>query len=287
MSPISCGSGGGTSVAPGSSGRFTVGTQRVPFAQADQYCRTNAQTLASIHSAAEQQQAAAVCQSMDPGESYGCWIGFEDSGSEGGFVWSDGSNVDFVNFSPGEPNDAFGDWDNTNSGYTETQARGAGEDVVAMSFRGTRRGRWNDETASPDMSGFSWGMNFPLCQSQVPPSDHTKLRVWGVGATTSLNIRICVDADDYREPAPPFFPKSPDQNRCLCSVYFQDDRLWLQYGGNWGAAGNADLCPEDYNGKAYVSEQEWDISGLQACTPGSTCPVSKVFTDTRFMVPQG
>ena len=73
----------------------------------------------------------------------------------------------------------------------------------------------------------------------------------------------------------------------MCSVYFQDDRLWLQYGGNWGAAGNADLCPEDYNGKAYVSEQEWDISGLQACTPGSTCPVSKVFTDTRFMVPQG
>ena len=79
----------------------------------------------------------------------------------------------------------------------------------------------------------------------------------------------------------------PDQNRCLYSVYFQDDRLWLQYGGNWGAAGNADLCPEDYNGKAYVSEQEWDISGLQACTPGSTCPVSKTFTDTRFMVPQG
>ena len=84
MSPISCGSGGGTSVAPGSSGRFTVGTQRVPFAQADQYCRTNAQTLASIHSAAEQQQAAAVCQSMDPGESYGCWIGFEDSAQDGG-----------------------------------------------------------------------------------------------------------------------------------------------------------------------------------------------------------
>ena len=97
--------------------------------------------------------------------------------------------------------------DNTDSGYTETQARGAGEDVVAMSFRGTRRGRWNDETASPDMSGFSWGMNFPLCQSQVPPSDHTKLRVWGVGATTSLNIRICVDADDYREPGPPLFSK--------------------------------------------------------------------------------
>ena len=62
-------------------------------------------------------------------------------------------------------------------------------------------------------------------------------------------------------------------------LFFQDNRLWLQYGGNWGAAGNADLCPADYNGKAYVEEQVWDISGLQACQPGSTCPVSKTFTD--------
>ena len=66
----------------------------------------------------------------------------------------------------------------------------------------------------------------------------------------------------------------------MCAdLYFQDNRLWLQYGGNWGAAGNADLCPADYNGKAYVEEQLWDISGLQACQPGSTCPVSKTFTD--------
>ena len=87
----------------------------------------------------------------------------------------------------GEPNDAYGT---------------TGEDAVAISFRGGQRlGRWNDETHSPDTSGFSWGMNYPLCQTTVPPSDHTKTRVWGAGQTHSLNLRICVDADDYRAPS--------------------------------------------------------------------------------------
>ena len=29
-----------------------------------------------------------------------------DEASEGGYVWSDGTNIDFVNWAPGEPNDA-------------------------------------------------------------------------------------------------------------------------------------------------------------------------------------
>ena len=69
----------------------------------------------------------------------------------------------------------------------------------------------------------------------------------------------------------------------------------MQYGGNWGASGSAELCPgsdtsadgQDYVGTAYVNEQPWDISALQACRPGSTCPVSPTFTDPRHMVPAG
>ena len=58
--------------------------------------------------------------------------------------------------------------------------------------------------------------------------------------------------------------------------------MWLQYGGNWGAAGGGG-CPVEYQGTAYVAEQPWDISSLQACTPGSTCPVSSTFTDEHFV----
>ena len=98
------------------------------------YCRQNYASLASIHSYAEQQQAVSVCASMrtgDEGEGaatvagdtaagggYGCWIGFEDSSSEGGFIWTDGSNTDFVAFAPGEPNG------------------GGGESAVAIDLRG-------------------------------------------------------------------------------------------------------------------------------------------------------
>lgn len=235
-SPMVCGPAGPT--APPGPSRFVVGPTRIPSGDAAQYCRQNYQTLASIHSGTEQQAAAAVCYTNSAGtDDFGCWIGFEDRATEGGFVWSDGSNVDFVNFNPGEPNNS-----------------GGVENAVALSYRnGASHGRWNDETTVPDVSGTSWGMNYPLCQTSVPQSDNTKLRIWGAGAQTSLNIRICVDASDY--------------------LYYQDDRIWLQYGGNWGAPGNADLCPPDYVGKAYVAQQEWDISSLQACVPGSTCPV--------------
>ena len=36
-------------------------------------------------------------------------IGLEDSAAEGGFVWTDGTNVDFVDFTPGEPNGGIGE----------------------------------------------------------------------------------------------------------------------------------------------------------------------------------
>ena len=58
-SPISC--GGGAPAVPLGPSRFVVGPDRVPQAQAQQYCRANYQTLASIHSGAEQAQAAAAC----------------------------------------------------------------------------------------------------------------------------------------------------------------------------------------------------------------------------------
>jgi hypothetical protein len=132
-----------------------LGPTALPIADAITYCRTMAASLASIHSHAEQVQAAELCKSADPswsdtGSTVGCWIGLEDSAQGGGFIWSDGSNVDFVNWSPGEPN----------SGVTES--------AVSISYRNWRQaGEWNDEPrAPPDLSahgGRGWGVNVGRC----------------------------------------------------------------------------------------------------------------------------
>ena len=80
------------------------------------YCRQNYASLASIHSWSENLQAKEVCAAADLTDSeltttangatsggHGCWIGFGDEGVEGQFIWSDGSSVDFVDWSPDEP----------------------------------------------------------------------------------------------------------------------------------------------------------------------------------------
>ena len=110
VNPISCGGGSGGAPAPPSSptqGRFVAVPTPMNINAAVQYCRSNYAALASIHSIEEQRQAAAACASFanEDGSTvsdqasnggYGCWIGFEDSAAEGGFVWTDGSSVDFV-----------------------------------------------------------------------------------------------------------------------------------------------------------------------------------------------
>jgi hypothetical protein len=71
--------------------------------------------------------------------------------------------------------------------------------------------------------------------------------------------------------------------------YFQDDRLWIQYGGVYSAAG-ASNCPDRYKGRAYINNAEWDITALGKCSsdgPNKSCPVSPTFTDEQFEVPMG
>ena len=103
------------------------------------------QSLASIHSYTEQQQAASACMAYASDQDdvpFSCWLGFVDLGQEGGFVWLDGSSVSFVDWSPGEPNDA-----------------GSGEDAVEMDFRASRGnfGGWNDASNADDYRAF------PIC----------------------------------------------------------------------------------------------------------------------------
>ena len=192
----------------------------------------------------------------DGNGAFGCWIGFTDEANEGGFIWVDGTSVGFVDFAPGEPNDIS--WRNPADQGTHTAGT---ENVVEMDLRaGTGGdGEWNDVDD---------GMYFPICE--VTPYDRYNggaasgsqtqpPMVWGTGQTASFNIQVCIDHVD--------------------TLYFQDDRLWLTFGGQYAAAGTHLSCPDRYLGKAYVGRQEWDISGLAQCEQGRGCPVSKTFTD--------
>jgi hypothetical protein len=82
-------------------GRFVAVGRTMNYNDAVDYCEQHYRALASIHSYDEQQQAASACHAYaDASESatgnadgsdgnakYGCWIGFQDLGREGGFVW--------------------------------------------------------------------------------------------------------------------------------------------------------------------------------------------------------
>ena len=155
-----------------------------------------------------------------------------------------------MDWAPGEPNGV----DNL---------EGGGEDAVELDFRErlTRYGEWNDATNDQ-----SYEM-FPICETSIPrptPGDPTS---WGTATTASFRIRICIDQTD--------------------DVFFQDDRLWIAYGGQYSPAGAHGDCPDRYKGRAYVNNQEWDISALGKCEAGKNCPVSPTFTDEQFDVPMG
>ena len=242
-------------------GRFVAVGRTMNYDAAVEFCEQHYSALASIHSYDEQQQAASACHAYadategatsnadgsDGNAKYGCWIGFQDLGAEGGFVWFDGSSVTYVDFAPGEPNDV-------NDG---------GEDAVEMDFRQrlTRFGEWNDATMD---QGYEM---FPLCETSIPAPVPGEPMNWGTDVQASFRVRLCVDeADD---------------------IHFQDDRLWIQYGGQYSAAGQSNSCPDRYRGKAYIGNQQWDISSLSACQPGQNCPVSETYTDTQFEVPMG
>ena len=238
-------------------GRFIAIGDSMDQAAAKDFCTQHYGGLASIHSPAEQHNARRACDfyagdSTTAANVPGCWIGFSDELSAGGFSWDDATAADYVNWNPGEPNDA-----------------NDGENFVNIYFSSSGAGRepgWNDRASGGDADK----KLFPLCQLVSPrpaPPAAGAPTVWGTGRTASFNVKLCVDHTD--------------------TVFFQDDRLWISYGGQYAAAGTHGSCPDRFKGKAYVNEQEWDISSLSSCVPGVGCAVSKTYTDEQFEVPLG
>lgn len=72
---------------------------------ASTYCQTLGGNLPSFHINSNDSILATMLSSYR-GKPF--WIGFNDRDQENGYVWSDGSAVDYTNWNPGEPNDFHG-----------------------------------------------------------------------------------------------------------------------------------------------------------------------------------
>ena len=38
---------------------------------------------------------------------------------------------------------------------------------------------------------------YPVCETSIPPARQGGIRIWGSGNSHTVNIKVCVDADDY------------------------------------------------------------------------------------------
>jgi len=118
----------------------------LPFHDAEFMCTSKGGHLASVHSQADHEL-------IDDLTDANLWIGLHDRHSEGcsrhgscghqcdgldtGFIWTDGTNVDFHMWANGEPND----WNGYASDCSQASTDGGVEDCTEMKYNG----RWNDD----------------------------------------------------------------------------------------------------------------------------------------------
>ncbi|XP_067467955.1 lactose-binding lectin l-2-like [Thunnus thynnus] len=101
---------------------------RMTWADAELHCVSQKANLVSIHSLEEQKFVKSLIKNFDHAEGF-TWIGLSDTQKEGGWMWSDGSAVNFAFWNSREPSNG-----------------GGNEDCVHNNY-GTGR-KWNDGTCS-------------------------------------------------------------------------------------------------------------------------------------------
>nr|XP_022336336.1 macrophage mannose receptor 1-like isoform X2 [Crassostrea virginica] len=93
---------------PNSNNCYQFFDKQVDWNDAREICQSNGGDLASIESRVEQFYVSAKIRNMN---SVAMWIGVNDLGAEGRFVWTDGSPVAYLHWGNGEPNNYRGNED--------------------------------------------------------------------------------------------------------------------------------------------------------------------------------
>ncbi|XP_071824781.1 macrophage mannose receptor 1-like isoform X2 [Apostichopus japonicus] len=102
-------------------------TSRADWVTSEAYCVSNGAHLVSINDGDEQ----SYISTRVGGIGVNSWIGLRDLGTTGNFVWSDGSSLDFINWSSGNPN--------YNSGV---------DACVAALVEDSKEGEWDDQNCA-------------------------------------------------------------------------------------------------------------------------------------------
>ncbi|XP_044026912.1 lactose-binding lectin l-2-like [Siniperca chuatsi] len=87
---------------------------RMTWADAELHCVSDGANLVSIHSLKEENFVKSLIKNFDHAQG-DTWIGLSDIQKEGGWMWSDGSAVNFVYWNVREPNNSGG---NEHCGHT-------------------------------------------------------------------------------------------------------------------------------------------------------------------------
>jgi len=125
---------------------YYVGSDTMTWVSANSFCVGMGSELASIHSAAEDEYLTTLCGDKN------CWIGLNDVDSEGNWVWTDGSDVNYLNWLTDQPDD------------------NSGEDYVG------KLSNWNGWT-SDDGGWNDWGSSHyltALCKKGLPTGTPTR-----------------------------------------------------------------------------------------------------------------
>ena len=89
---------------------YIVGLIKMSWNDANNYCQSEyGTTLASIHTAEENEEAWGLCDRISKHEDDLCFIGLNDIDNEKAWLWSDNSVYIYENWADDQPNDGYGE----------------------------------------------------------------------------------------------------------------------------------------------------------------------------------